>query len=47
MSWWLQAAGEHRQAPIPLAQPFALMLAGEHRAAAGEWKDRGCPLWSA
>jgi len=37
----------HRQASVPLASPFALMLAGEYRAAAGEWQDRGCPLWSA
>ena len=47
LSWWLQAAGEHRRAPIPLAQPFALMLAGEHRAAAGQWRALGCPLWQA
>jgi DNA-binding CsgD family transcriptional regulator len=47
LSWWLHLAGEHRQASVPLASPFALMLAGEHRAAAGEWKARGCPLWSA
>jgi tetratricopeptide (TPR) repeat protein len=42
LSWWLQAAGEHRQAPIPLARPFALMLAGEHSAAAGQWRALGC-----
>jgi DNA-binding CsgD family transcriptional regulator len=47
LSWWLHLAGEHRQAPAPLARPFALMLAGDHRAAAGEWRDLGCPLWSA
>ena len=47
LSWWLYLAGEHRQAPAPLARPFTLMLAGEHRAAAGEWRDQGCPLWSA
>src|SRR5215467_9526576 len=47
LSWWLHLAGERRPAPAPLARPFALMLAGEHRAAAGEWRDRGCPLWSA
>jgi len=31
--------------------PFGLALrayaVGEHRAAAGEWRDLGCPLWSA
>jgi DNA-binding CsgD family transcriptional regulator/predicted nucleic acid-binding protein len=47
LSWWLHLAGEHRQASAPLASPFALMLSGEHRAAAGEWRDMGCPLWSA
>ena len=47
LTWWLQAAGEHRQAPIPPARPFALMLAGAHRAAAEEWRALGCPLWSA
>jgi DNA-binding CsgD family transcriptional regulator len=48
LSWWLHLSGEHRQAPAtPLARPFALMLAGDHRAAAGKWRDRGCPLWSA
>ena len=47
LSWWLYLAGERREAGAPLAQPFALMLAGEHRAAAGEWEALGCPLWSA
>jgi DNA-binding CsgD family transcriptional regulator/tetratricopeptide (TPR) repeat protein len=46
LSWWLHLAGEHRPLPAPLARPFALMLAGEHRAAAGVWRDLGCPLWS-
>ncbi|HEY1643624.1 MAG TPA: helix-turn-helix transcriptional regulator, partial [Streptosporangiaceae bacterium] len=32
---------------VPVARPFALMLAGQHRAAAREWQDRDCPLWSA
>ncbi|HXZ77766.1 MAG TPA: AAA family ATPase [Streptosporangiaceae bacterium] len=47
LSWWLHLAGEHRRPCVPLASPFALMLSGEHRAAAGEWRDLGCPLWSA
>ena len=47
LSWWLHLAGDRRQIPAPVAQPFALMLAGEHRAAASEWQDLGCPLWSA
>jgi len=47
LSWWLQLAGVHRQVGTPLARPFALMLAGEHRVAADEWRGLGCPLWSA
>ena len=47
LCWWLHLAGDHRQIPAPVARPFALMLAGRHRAAANEWRDLGCPLWSA
>jgi DNA-binding CsgD family transcriptional regulator/tetratricopeptide (TPR) repeat protein len=47
LSWWLHLAGERRPARTPLARPFALMLAGEHGAAAAEWEGRGCSLWSA
>jgi DNA-binding CsgD family transcriptional regulator/tetratricopeptide (TPR) repeat protein len=47
LSWWLLLAGDRRPLPAPLASPFALMLAGEHRAAAAEWEGLGCPLWSA
>jgi DNA-binding CsgD family transcriptional regulator/tetratricopeptide (TPR) repeat protein len=47
LCWWLHLAGDHRQIPAPVARPFALMLAGQHRAAATEWRDLSCPLWSA
>jgi DNA-binding SARP family transcriptional activator/DNA-binding CsgD family transcriptional regulator/tetratricopeptide (TPR) repeat protein len=47
LSWWLHVAGDHRHAPISLARPFALMLAGEYRAAAEQWQALGCPLWQA
>jgi DNA-binding CsgD family transcriptional regulator/tetratricopeptide (TPR) repeat protein len=47
LSWWLHLTGERRPARTPLARPFALMLAGEHGAAAADWEGRGCPLWSA
>jgi DNA-binding CsgD family transcriptional regulator len=47
LSWWLRLAGDDRPAVAPLARPFALMLAGEHKAAAAAWEARGCPLWSA
>jgi DNA-binding CsgD family transcriptional regulator len=47
LSWWLYLAGDHRQVSVPLARPFALMLAGEHRAAAAAWEALDFPLWSA
>jgi predicted ATPase/DNA-binding CsgD family transcriptional regulator len=47
LSWWLRLGGDDRPAGAPLARPFALMLAGEHRAAAAAWEALGCPLWSA
>ena len=47
LCWWLHLAGDHRQIPAPVAGPFALMLAGRHRAAAAEWQQLSCPLWSA
>jgi len=47
LSWWLRLAGDDRLPGAPLARPFTLMLAGEHKAAAAAWEDLGCPLWSA
>jgi DNA-binding CsgD family transcriptional regulator/tetratricopeptide (TPR) repeat protein len=47
LSWWLHLAGDRRPVRRPLARPFTLMLAGEHRAAAAEWEGLDCPLWSA
>ena len=47
LCWWLRLGADHRPVPGRLARPFALMLAGEHRTAASEWRDRGCPLWAA
>jgi DNA-binding CsgD family transcriptional regulator/Tfp pilus assembly protein PilF len=47
LCWWLHLAGEDRPTPAPVARPFALMLAGQYRAAASTWQDLGCPLWSA
>jgi DNA-binding CsgD family transcriptional regulator/tetratricopeptide (TPR) repeat protein len=47
LSWWLRLAGDSRQAPVPVARPFALMLADDHRAAAWAWQALGCPLWAA
>jgi DNA-binding CsgD family transcriptional regulator len=47
LSWWLYLAGDHRPVSAPLARPFALMLAGEHHAAAAAWEALDFPLWSA
>ena len=47
LSWWLRLAGDDRPAVAPLARPFTLMLADEHKAAAAAWEALGCPLWSA
>ena len=47
LNWWLYLAGDSRQIPAPVAQPFALMLADDHRRAAQAWQALGCPLWAA
>jgi DNA-binding CsgD family transcriptional regulator/tetratricopeptide (TPR) repeat protein len=58
LTWWRARAGDAAaRGPDgpggpdgpdrPEAAPFALMLAGEHRAAAIRWRELGCPLWSA
>jgi DNA-binding CsgD family transcriptional regulator/tetratricopeptide (TPR) repeat protein len=47
LSWWLAVAGVRRAPPIPIAPPFALMLAGAWREAADHWQMLGCPLWEA
>ena len=43
LSWWLHLGGDDRPAGAPLARPFALMLAGEHRAAASRVGGPGLP----
>jgi DNA-binding CsgD family transcriptional regulator/tetratricopeptide (TPR) repeat protein len=45
--WWLHCAGETRSAPRPVAEPFAIMLAGDAKAAAAAWDDIGNPFWTA
>jgi DNA-binding CsgD family transcriptional regulator/tetratricopeptide (TPR) repeat protein len=44
LSWWLAVAGVRRPTPVPIARPFALMVAGNWQAAAAEWQALGCPL---
>jgi DNA-binding CsgD family transcriptional regulator len=47
LSWWLSVAGERRQPPVPVAEPFSLMLDGHWQAAADKWLSLGCPMWAA
>ena len=50
LRWWRALAGDPDPGEPdggPTAEPFALMLAGEHRAAADRWQELGCPLWVA
>ncbi len=44
LAWWLAVAGAPREAPLPLPEPFRLMLDGEWRAAADRWTDIGAPM---
>jgi DNA-binding CsgD family transcriptional regulator len=47
LSWWLAVTGLRRSTASPVAGPFALMLDGSWREAAGVWNALGCPLWEA
>jgi DNA-binding CsgD family transcriptional regulator/tetratricopeptide (TPR) repeat protein len=47
LAWWLAVAEERRETPLPVAEPFRLMLAGLWREAAAAWSDIGAPLWTA
>jgi DNA-binding CsgD family transcriptional regulator/tetratricopeptide (TPR) repeat protein len=47
LSWWLATAGVRRDVPVPVAEPFRLMLDGAWTAAAEAWTAVGCPLWAA
>jgi DNA-binding CsgD family transcriptional regulator/tetratricopeptide (TPR) repeat protein len=47
LCWWLAVADQPRPPPVPVATPFARMLAGDWPAAAEEWTRVGCPLWAA
>jgi len=42
LAYWLWRAGENISAPAWIAKPFALSIAGDWRAAANEWEERGC-----
>lgn len=44
MTFWLQRAGQPADPlPQPLAEPYALQLAGRWREAAAAWAELGCP----
>jgi DNA-binding CsgD family transcriptional regulator len=43
LAFWLWRVDALVEKPLPLAQPYALHLAGNWRAAAAEWERLGCP----
>jgi DNA-binding CsgD family transcriptional regulator/tetratricopeptide (TPR) repeat protein len=43
LAYWLWRAGENISPPAWIAKPFAVSIAGDWRAAANEWEERGCP----
>jgi DNA-binding CsgD family transcriptional regulator len=43
LALWLWRCGERIAAPEELAEPFALQIAGNWRAAAAAWQALGCP----
>ena len=45
--WWLCCAGDTRTVSQPVADPFALMLAGDAAGAAASWEAIGNPFWAA
>jgi DNA-binding CsgD family transcriptional regulator/tetratricopeptide (TPR) repeat protein len=47
LCWWLACAGVPRTPPVPLPQPFALMVDRAWQEAAQHWQQLGCPLWEA
>jgi DNA-binding CsgD family transcriptional regulator/tetratricopeptide (TPR) repeat protein len=48
LAGWLRLAGEPRvPEPAVVAEPYRLLLAGDWRAAAAAWRERGCPYQQA
>jgi DNA-binding CsgD family transcriptional regulator len=43
LAFWRWRAGDNFSPPGWIAKPFALQIAGDWRAAAEEWEERGCP----
>jgi DNA-binding CsgD family transcriptional regulator/tetratricopeptide (TPR) repeat protein len=47
LACWLQLAGAPPPAPVMVAEPYRLLLAGDWRAAADAWQALGCPYHQA
>jgi DNA-binding CsgD family transcriptional regulator len=47
LAWWGMLAGDAREPPGPVAEPFGLMLAGRLVEAARAWERTGSPAWAA
>ncbi|HEX7146364.1 MAG TPA: helix-turn-helix transcriptional regulator, partial [Actinomycetota bacterium] len=43
LGFWLWRVGEHPDPPAGAAEPYALQMAGDWRAAAEAWRELGCP----
>jgi DNA-binding CsgD family transcriptional regulator len=47
LAFWLSLAGALPPTPTVVAEPYRLLLAGDWRAAADAWQERGCPYQQA
>ncbi|MGI5246705.1 ATP-binding protein [Dactylosporangium sp. CA-139066] len=47
LAFWLRLAGALPDAPEVVAEPYRLALAGDWHAAAGWWREHGCPYQQA
>jgi len=47
LAFWLRLAGALPEVPEVVAEPYRLLLTGDWRAAAGWWRERGCPYQQA
>jgi len=43
LAYWLWRTGALAEPPAPCAEPYALQMRGEWRAAAAAWEQIGCP----
>jgi ATP/maltotriose-dependent transcriptional regulator MalT len=43
LAWLLWQAGDRAIPRTDLAEPYALLIGGDHKAAAAAWRDLGCP----